>query len=130
MSEAPMVTAVVPQDDRDPATGQFLPGNRASLGHADWTRSRAAKLKQAMLDATTPEDMRRMIRAMIAEAEGGNVFAFVAVRDTLIGKPQPMPVEDAESIADIVRDEWKRWGKRTRTEELEIPDDAEHKPLP
>lgn len=121
-----MDTAIVPHEERDPSTGHFLPGNRLSVGHKDPTKSRMGLLKQAMLSAATPDDMREVVRAMLTEAKNGNVFAAVFVRDTLIGKPQPMPAEDAQNIAEVVREEWRRWGKRTRTEELEIPDDAEH----
>lgn len=46
-----------------------------------------AKIKELILEACTPEEQKAMVLAMIKKAKSGDVFAFNAIYDRLIGKP-------------------------------------------
>lgn len=70
--------------DRD-ARGRFTPGNKGGPGNPFARKSVA--LRQALLDAVTPEDIQLLVRHLIQQAREGEVAAARLVLAYAIGKP-------------------------------------------
>lgn len=98
--------------------GQFAKGNPGGPGNP-YAR-RAARLRSALLQTVTPEDIRAAVKALIAKAKAGDLAAIRELMDRAIGKPpQAVTVEAllAESNKVDVRqyfhplqdDEFRRW---------------------
>lgn len=70
--------------------GKFLPGNRAAAGATHQLASLVVKLRQAFLDAITPEDMTRVtLRHLdLIQSKDGKVAvaALTLLYDRLFGK--------------------------------------------
>ena len=92
----PTTTAV----DRD-RNGRFTPGNKAGRGNP--MASRVAKLRCAMLEAVTPEDMSAIIRKLVELARDGDVQAAKEVLSRTLGKPQEIDlVERLEALEGVI----------------------------
>ncbi len=74
--------------DHDAATGRFVVGNKASVGHRNPNARQAAALRSAILLATTPESIATTMTKLFALAQSGNVDAARLVLDRAIGKPR------------------------------------------
>ena len=72
--------------DRDPRTGRFAPGNPGGPGNPH--AGRIAKLRSALLEAVTAEDVREVVAALVTEAKAGNVQAMREFFNRLFGKPE------------------------------------------
>ncbi len=70
--------------DRD-SRGRFVAGNKGGPGNP--FARRTAALRQAMLDAVTPEDVQAIVRQMIQKAREGDVAAARLVLAYAVGKP-------------------------------------------
>ncbi len=70
---------------RDPATGRFLPGWKGGSGNPH--AQRVGRLRSALLEVVDETAIRRVVEALIKEAEGGNVPAVRELLDRCIGKP-------------------------------------------
>lgn len=71
---------------RQPATGRFAPGNHFGKGNPQ--HKRMAELRQAALDATTPEMVRAIMRKLaVAAMKDGDVAAARLVLEYAMGKP-------------------------------------------
>ncbi len=82
--------------DRD-GRGRFLPGNNAAKGNPH--AARVGKLRGALLKAITAQEIRRVVKALVAEAEKGNVQAARELLDRAVGKPIEMDlIERVESL--------------------------------
>ncbi len=73
-----------PNGDRD-HRGRFLPGNGAAKGNPH--AAKVGKLRAALLNAIAAQDIRRVVKALVAEAERGNVQAAKELLDRAVGKP-------------------------------------------
>lgn len=73
--------------------GRFAKGNLGGPGNP-FARQMAA-LRQALLDAVTPEDIREIAQSLVAKAREGNLPAARLVLAYAIGKPGPAVDPDA-----------------------------------
>ena len=64
--------------------GRFTPGNPGGPGNPH--AARTARLRSALLDAVTPEDVQTVARRMVEEAKAGNVQAGRELLDRVLGK--------------------------------------------
>jgi len=80
-------------------TGRFAPGNPGGPGNP-FARQVAA-LRQALLNAVTPDDIHTVAKALVQRAAEGNVQAAKLLLSYSIGKPQPAPEPD-----HMDADEW------------------------
>ena len=71
--------------DRDPRTGCFAPGNQIARGRTHPVSRRVKRLRAELLRAITPHDIRRIVEALIREAEGGNVAAAKELLNRALG---------------------------------------------
>src|SRR5947209_5063675 len=78
------IAAEASSKDRAPG-GRFAKGNPGGPGNP-FARQTAA-LRQAFLDAVTPEDMQEIARRLIMEARLGNMTAAKLVLSYVLGKP-------------------------------------------
>lgn len=72
------------ESQRD-SRGLFLPGNKVAKGNPHGRR--VAKIRGWLLDSVDASDVRKVIKALVAEAEKGNVAAARELLDRLVGKP-------------------------------------------
>ena len=79
---APSPTGANGNHDR---RGRFQPGNKAAKGNPH--AQRVGRLRSALLEAVDETAIRRVIEALVKEAEGGNVPAVRELLDRCIGKP-------------------------------------------
>src|SRR5688500_362353 len=72
--------------------GRFGKGNRGRPGNP--FARQTAKLRQAMLDAVSAEDMREVIDALKGKAKQGDVAAIKLLLSYTVGKPAPVADPD------------------------------------
>ena len=74
------------EPSRDPRTGHFLPGNKASQGNPQ--AKKVAALRSAILDASTTDDVQKVMRSLLRQATvNDNVYAAREWLDRVVGKP-------------------------------------------
>ena len=71
--------------DRDAQTGRFQTGNPGGPGNP-YTKQIAA-LRQALLDAVRPEDLREIVDSLVRQAKAGDVQAAREVLLRALGRP-------------------------------------------
>lgn len=76
--------------DRD-NRGRFLPGNRAGRGNP--LARRAQRLRAELYRAVTPDDLRAVVAALVAQAKLGDVPAARELLSRLIGPPADLLVQ-------------------------------------
>jgi len=89
--------------DRD-ARGRFTANNKGGPGNP--FARRVANLRQALLEAVAPEDLRAIIGKMVEAAKQGDVAAARLVLAYGVGKPAPAVDPDTLEIQ-----EWALWQK-------------------
>ncbi len=62
-----------------------MPGNKAAKGNPH--AQHVGKLRSALLEAATAEDMGAIARKLVESAKAGNVQAVKELLDRLVGKP-------------------------------------------
>jgi hypothetical protein len=70
--------------ERD-ALGRFRPGNRGGPGNP--VARKTAAIRKALFAAVKADDIRAMVRALVARARGGDVLACRELLNRLIGRP-------------------------------------------
>lgn len=93
--------------------GRFTAGNQGGPGNPFGRQ--VARLRQALLDAVTPEDFQAIARRLIELAVAGNVPAAKVLLAYTIGKPAPAPDPDR-----LDADEWQCF-KETANMAGELP---------
>jgi hypothetical protein len=73
--------------DRNPTTGQFTNGNKAAVGRARPHAAQVAKLRSALFAELTADRLRRVVNALLEQAEAGQVAAARLCLEYSIGKP-------------------------------------------
>lgn len=121
-------SAVTRAPDKCGVTGQFLPGNKAAVDHPG--KVKATALRKALIAAVNQEDVHEIMRAMIAEAISGNVFAANLVLDRTVGKVQPAAPEDAQDTSELLRQLWEKWANPSPAKEAGPVEDAEFRAKP
>ena len=77
--------------------GRFGPGNRSGRGNPH--SRRVALLRTALLRAVTPEDLRDVAIALLAQAKAGDVAAARELMQRLLGPPVELDlIERIESL--------------------------------
>ena len=84
------------------ANGKFLPGNKCGRGSP--LAGMASKLRAAMLKAVKVGDVKSIIGAMIAKAQGGDVAAAKLVLQYTMGEPQPFDLIERLEQLEAARD--------------------------
>ncbi|MBS3821970.1 MAG: hypothetical protein KGY81_09445 [Phycisphaerae bacterium] len=74
-----------PFDNGRDDKGRFAKGNQGGPGNP-YAR-RVAELRQALIDAIDPDDMKAIAEQLVAEARGGNIRAIREVFDRTLGRP-------------------------------------------
>jgi hypothetical protein len=78
------LTASPSPNGRD-GRGRFAPGNRGGPGNPQ--AAHVARLRSAMLEAVTPEDMQEIIARLVTMAKAGDVAAIREVLLRTLGRP-------------------------------------------
>jgi len=65
--------------------GRFAVGNPGGPGNPHAVQ--VGRLRSALLDAVTPEDMRAVALALVEKAKGGDIAAARVLFDRVLGKP-------------------------------------------
>jgi hypothetical protein len=86
--------------------GLFAPGNKIAVGHRDPQASAVSRLRKALLAAVTDDDVAEVMRALVAEAKGGNVYAIHEFFDRVTGKAEAAKPEQRDDIAETLRELW------------------------
>lgn len=89
--------------DRDPKTGKFAEGNKASPGRPP--RKVEGDL-QAMLTEQTRQRWQQIVKAAIDQAISGNVYAMRFLAEYTIGKPPTtlnINATDAKLLGDVLK---------------------------
>jgi hypothetical protein len=79
-------------DDRTPkgpnrdAKGKWIKGH-SQPGPGNPLAARVAKLRSALLDAVTPDDMREIVRKLVSLAKDGDTIAARILFDRVLGRP-------------------------------------------
>src|SRR5436305_4159627 len=92
--------APTPADGREP-NGRFARGNPGGTGNP-FARQVAA-LRQALLDAVSPEDLAAIAQALAEKAKRGDVAAAKVLLGYLVGKPTPPPDPDRLDMEEVGR---------------------------
>ena len=93
-----------PNGHRD-GSGRFLPGNPGGPGNP--LARQIGRLRSALHEALTVEDMARVVRAMLKRAQAGDVAAARLCLEYAIGKPMQGSVAaalDAECAQQLSQD--------------------------
>lgn len=69
------------------AGGRFAEGNEGGPGNP-YARQVAA-LRRELMDAVTPEDLREVVEAIVAQAKAGDLVAARLILDRTLGPSQP-----------------------------------------
>lgn len=93
-------------------SGRFAEGNRLARGNP--FNRRMAEMRQAMLNAVSPEDLQDVIRQVVVKARLGDLAAAKLVLSYVVGKPST-PVEPDR----VDLDEWKLHTERPATSQVE-----------
>lgn len=105
-----MIEPVGPLGDGRDDRGRFVKGNPGGPGNP--LGARVAKLRGALLEAVTPEDVRAVARALVEAAKGGNVQAAREVLQRVLGAPEALDLaerlEALEALLERVNAEVER----------------------
>ncbi len=89
------------QDTERTPDGRFAPGNTQARGNP--FAKRVGELRSALLEAVTPEDIREIIRGMVAQAKAGDVAAAREVLLRVLGRPLEADIlERLEALEEAV----------------------------
>lgn len=80
--------------DKDPTNGQFVKGNKGSLGKASHRRVAAQQFKEILLRAVTKKDIIDAVRCLMKQVRAGDVAAIKLFFDRTIG-----PVTDKLDVS-------------------------------
>ena len=78
--------------------GRFAPGNRHGRGNPHL--SRLADAQAAVRDAIAPDELRQVLRKLLAMALGGDVQAARVLLDRVCGRPDNPPQEQLHHVVD------------------------------
>ena len=89
--------------DHDAVTGCFTAGNKAALGRSHPAARRVKRLRAELLRVITPRDIRRIIEALLREAEAGNVQAARELLNRALGPAESVDLlESVENLEALV----------------------------
>jgi len=71
-----------------------------------------AVLRQALLDAITPQDIVDVAAVLVSEAKAGNVFAASLLFDRTMGKVKAAEPEQSQAAVALIEQLWRDAGVR------------------
>ncbi len=87
---------------RDPS-GKFATGNKAGRGNPH--AKHVAKLRSALLNAVSEEDIERVVKALLDQALAGDVASIKELLLRVLGKPQEVDLtERLERVEELLRE--------------------------
>lgn len=99
---------IAPSPNGRDGRGRFVRGNKGGPGNP-YAR-RIGRLRSALLDAVTPEDLREVAAALVREAKGGSVPAAREIIDRLLGPPVAADiVERLEALERLLATKKGSW---------------------
>lgn len=93
--------------------GRFLPGNPGGPGNPE--AARVARLRAAVLEAVTPAQMRRLMKALMEKAINGDVAAARLVLERCIGTALPVDILERLSLLETILGEKQNANSFTST---------------
>lgn len=78
------------------AGGRFARGNRHGKGNPH--AKQHAQLREILLAAVTPDDVRAVVRGLVEQAKAGNVPAARELLDRVVGRAGPAPEEQPQGF--------------------------------
>ena len=88
-----------PDGGRDPKTGQFTKGNKGGPGNPH--ARHVAQLRQAFLEAATPQRMQQLADKLFALALAGDVAAARLFLEHSVGRPAAAPDPDRLDLEEL-----------------------------
>src|SRR5205823_3604927 len=116
----PMEPAAQTPAEGHNANGRFAPGNKGGSGNP-FARQVAA-LRQALLDAVSPDDLAEIAKALADKAKRGDVAAAKVLLTYLVGKPAPAPDPDRLDVEEVGRLRERAYLLRDMTPLFHAPD--------
>ena len=84
------------------ATGKFAPGNK--LGRGNPHAAHVARLRSALLNAVSEEDIERVVKALLDQALAGDVQSIKELLLRVLGKPQEVDLtERLERLEELLQ---------------------------
>jgi hypothetical protein len=80
-----MKTRSTTEDNGRDEHGRFTPGNSLAKGNPHAVR--VAKLRSALLNTVTEDDMREIVRKLVSLAKDGDTIAARILFDRVLGRP-------------------------------------------
>lgn len=97
MRDPPDPSADGQRDER----GRFTTGNR--LGRGNPHAAKVARLRSALLESVSEEDVRAVVEALLREAKAGNVQAVKELLERTLGRPEALDVlERVEALEELL----------------------------
>lgn len=81
------------------ARGRFMEGNPGGPGNPH--AAQVGRLRSALLDAVTEDDMRQIVAALVEKAKGGSIQAARVLFDRVLG--QPLAADILERVEQLER---------------------------
>lgn len=81
------------------ANGRFTKGNAGGPGNPHARRS--AELRQAMLEAVSPDDIAEIMQRLVQMAKEGDVAAIREVLNRVVGRPAPAEPEPPAAVVGL-----------------------------
>src|SRR5437588_842861 len=90
------------QNDKPVSQFAFQKGTRSGVGHQGSYHKQSALIREAVMNAVTPQDVDEIIHALMVEAKNGNVIAARELFDRWMGKAvASIEISKVESESDI-----------------------------
>ena len=86
MSDKPLTTG----DNGHRPDGRFAKGNKLAKGNP--FAAKVAKLRAALLDSVSPDDLKRVVKTLLEQAEGGDVAAIRELLTRTLGPAESLDV--------------------------------------
>jgi hypothetical protein len=96
---APPPSPTAANGDRDPASGRFVPGNKAAKGNP--FARKLAERRQALLDAVTPKDIADVAKKLLDMALAGDLAAMHLLLKYAVGAPVEVVNPDTLDLAEL-----------------------------
>ena len=106
-NEKPSTTELDGNGDRD-ERGRFVAGNHAATGNPH--AKRVAQIRSLLLSEVTDDDLKAIIKTLIAQAVDGDVQAAREILDRCLGKPrQALEIDATVEQSTLLPDSFPRY---------------------
>jgi hypothetical protein len=106
-SVAPPPPSPTASNGRDPSSGRFASGNAFARGNPFGARQ--ARLRTALLEAVSDDDLKAIVQTLIGKAKSGDVAATRLLFDYSVGKPGAAANPDRTEIEgdELAREQFR-----------------------